>query len=140
MYMQELLFARLFFSFSTIRNSITACTCQNDSHSIQTSLYIIIDQLLLVPRSGTILGGTPVRVYGPCVQTPKNVKCVFDTKDVEGKYYPDRGQFVCVTPRFEKTGRVQLTLTFTSDDGEEQSHTGIFSVGKFRNPFNSNID
>ena len=95
-------------------------------------------QLLLVPRSGTILGGTPVRVYGPCVQTPKNVKCGFDTKDVEGKYYPDRGQFVCVTPRFEKTGRVQLTLKFTSDDGEEQSHTGIFSVGKY--PFNSSID
>ena len=90
----------------------------------------ILGQLLLVPRSGTILGGTPVRVYGPCAQKPKDIKCVFDTKKVGGKYYPDRGQFVCVTPRFQKTGRVQFTLTFTSDTGEEQTQSSIFSVGK----------
>ena len=87
--------------------------------------------LLLVPRSGTILGGTPVRVFGPCAQEPEDIKCVFDTKEVEGKYYPAQGQFVCVTPRFQKTGRVQFTLTFTSKAGESQTHSSIYSVGKF---------
>ena len=89
-----------------------------------------IGRLLLVPRSGTILGGTPVRIYRPYTQNPKDVKCVFDTVEVEGKYYPGRGQFVCVTPRFQKTGHVQFTLTFTSDTGEEQTQSSIFSVGK----------
>jgi len=88
-------------------------------------------QLLLVPRSGTILGGTPVRVNGPCAQEPKDIKCVFDSEEVEGKYYPDQGQFVCVTPRFQKTGRVKFTLTFTSKSGEKQTHSSIFSVGRF---------
>ena len=88
-------------------------------------------QLLLVPRSGTILGGTPVRVYGPCAQEPKDIKCVFDSEEVEGKYYPDQGQFVCVSPRFQKTGRVKFTLTFTSKSGENRMHSSIFSVGKF---------
>ena len=95
-------------------------------------MYVCLPgQLLLAPRSGTILGGTPVQVYGPCAQEPKNIKCVFDSEEVEGKYYPDQGQFVCVTPRFQKTGRVQFTLTFTSKSGEKQTHSSIFSVGKF---------
>ena len=95
-------------------------------------------QLLLVPRSGTILGGTPVRVFGPCVQEPTKIKCVFDTKEVEGKYYPAQGQFVCVTPRFQKSGRVNFTLTFTSNTGEKQTHSSIFSVGKWIHLLNHN--
>ena len=55
---------------------------------------------------------------------------MFDSKEVEGKYYPDQGQFVCVTPRFQKTGRVRFTLTFTSNAGEKQTHSSIFSVGE----------
>ena len=88
-------------------------------------------RLLLVPRSGTILGGTPVRVIGPCAQEPKNITCVFGTKEVEGKYYPDQGQFVCITPRFQRTGRVQFTLMFTPKVGENQTHSSIYSVGTF---------
>ena len=91
----------------------------------------ISGQLLLVPMSGTILGGTPVLVYGPCAEEPKDIKCVFDTEEVKGKYYPDQGQFVCITPRFQKTGPVQITLTFTSKSGEKQTQSSIFSVGKF---------
>ena len=87
--------------------------------------------MLLVPRSGTILGGTPVRVNGSFASEPNDIKCVFDSEEVEGKYYPDQGQFVCVTPRFQKTGRVQFILTFTSKSGENQTHSSIFSVGTF---------
>ena len=90
----------------------------------------VLGQLLLVPRSGTIFGGTPVRVIGPCAQEPKDIKCVFDTKEVEGKYYPAQGQFVCVTPRFQKTGHVQFTLTFTSNTGEKQTESSIFFIGE----------
>ena len=86
--------------------------------------------LLMVPRSGTILGGTPVRVFGLWIQEPRDIKCMFDTKEVEGKYYPAQGQFVCVTPRFQKTGPVQFTLTFTSNTGEKQTKSSIFSVGE----------
>ena len=56
---------------------------------------------------------------------------MFDTEEVEGKYYPDQGQFVCVTPRFQNTRHVQFTLTFTSKSGGKQTHSSIFSVGKF---------
>ena len=93
-------------------------------------MSIISGQLFLVPRSGTIFGGTPVQVYGSCAQGPNDIRCVFDSEEVEGKYYPDQGQFVCVTPRFQNTGRVQFTLTFTSNTGEKQSQSSIFSVGK----------
>ena len=88
-------------------------------------------QLFLVPRSGTILGGTPVRVYGPCAQEPNDIKCMFDSEEVEGKYYPDRGLFVCVTLRFQNTGRVQFTLKFTSNTGEKLTYSSIYSVGRF---------
>ena len=117
--------------------SIHACTSLHDIADNFMQIVIPVrcsclpGQLLLVSRSGTILGGTPVRVYGPCAQEPTGIKCVFDTEEVEGKYYPDQGQFVCVTPRFQKTGRVQFTLTFTSKSGEKQTHSSIFSVGKF---------
>ena len=86
--------------------------------------------LQLVPRSGTILGGTPVRVFGPNVQEPKDIKCLFDTKEGEGKYYPAQRQVVCVTPRFQNTGTVRFTLTFTSNTGEKQTESSIFSVGE----------
>ena len=104
--------------------------CQGYCANISLYIQCHTGQLLLAPTSGTVLGGTPIRVYGPCVQNPKDIKCVFDTKEVEGQYYPDRGQFVCVTPMFQETGRVQFTLTFTSDNGEEQSQTSSFSIGK----------
>ena len=110
-------------------------------HPAMAEILIIasnLGRLLLVPRSGTILGGTPVRVFGPCAQKPEDIKCVFDTKEVEGKYYPAQGQFVCVTPRFQKTGRVNFTLTFTSNTGEKQTHSSIFSVGKWIHLLNHN--
>ena len=98
---------------------------------IMNPIYLNInaDHLLLAPRSGSILGGTPVRVLGPCVQNVNKVKCTFDNQEVEGKYYLKEGQFVCVTPRFQKTGRVHFTLTFTSDNGEELL-SSVFSVGE----------
>ncbi len=87
-------------------------------------------KLLLVPRSGTIFGGTPVRILGPCAQDPKDIKCIFDNKEVNGEYNLDHGQFICVTPKFQQTGKVAFTLQFTSASGEKVLHSSLFSVGK----------
>ena len=87
-------------------------------------------KLLLVPRSGTIFGGTPVRIFGPCAQNPKDIKCIFDNKEVDGEYNPDNGQFMCVTPRFQEMGRINFTLQFTTASGEKVVYSSLFSVGK----------
>ena len=85
---------------------------------------------MLVPRSGTIFGGTPVRILGLCTQDPKDIKCIFANKTVNGEYNREHGQFICVTPKFQETGKVTFTLQFTSASGEKVLHSSLFSVGE----------
>lgn len=56
--------------------------------------------------------------------------CIFDNEGVNGEYVSDKGEFVCITPRFQKTGRVPFTIKFTSGKGEEEAFSTIFSVGE----------
>ena len=100
-------------------------------YTVSVTLHFSGDaKLLLIPRSGTIFGGTPVRIFGPCAQNPKDIKCIFDNKEVDGEYNPGNGQFICVTPRFQETGRVNFTLKFTTASEEKVLYSSLFSVGK----------
>ena len=74
-------------------------------------------KIRLIPSVGTIFGGTAVRVVGPCVQDPQDIKCSFGKQLVEAFYLEDERQFLCVTPEFEEqdAGRVPFTLSFTQD-------------------------
>ena len=58
-----------------------------------------------------------MRVVGPCVQDPQDIKCSFGQETVDGRYLKDERQFLCVTPEFEnrEVGRVSFTLSFTHD-------------------------
>ena len=58
-----------------------------------------------------------MRVVGPCVQDPQDIKCSFGKQLVDGFYLEDERQFLCVTPEFEDrdAGRVPFTLSFTHD-------------------------
>ena len=68
-----------------------------------------------------------MRVVGPCVQDPQDIKCSYGKQLVDGFYLKDERQFLCVTPEFEdrKSGRVPFTLSFTHD-GETVRLKSIF--------------
>lgn len=65
--------------------------------------------LEILPRLGTVLGGTPIRLSGPCYEEDDNITCMFNGKSVVGKYL-DRNLALCVSPEFKMIGRITLRL------------------------------
>jgi len=65
--------------------------------------------LEIFPQLGTVLGGTPIQLSGPCFDEDDNITCVFNSKSVEGKYL-DKNVALCVSPQFEMIGRITLRL------------------------------
>jgi len=65
--------------------------------------------LEIFPRLGTVLGGTPIQLSGPCFDEDDNITCLFNSKSVEGKYL-DKNVALCVSPQFEMIGRITLRL------------------------------
>ena len=85
------------------------------------------DGIKLIPSSGTVLGGTAVRIITPCVRDPQNIKCRFGNRIVEGSYIISDQQFLCVTPeaRNYKVGQERFVLTFT-DGGKSVTQKSKF--------------
>ena len=72
--------------------------------------------LTLVPRLGTVLGGTPIRLLGPCFEEADNIACQFNDIAVEGKYI-NEDLALCVSPEIHMVGQVTLHLTIVWSTG-----------------------
>lgn len=73
-------------------------------------------KLLLSPRLGNILGGTPIKLSGPCFEEQDNITCRFNDVVVMGTHL-SKDIALCVSPQLEVTGRISLELTVTRSDG-----------------------
>ena len=85
------------------------------------------DGIKLIPSSGTVLGGTAVRIITPCVGEPLNIKCRFRQIIVDGFYFKANQQFLCVTPEANnhRVGQERFFLTFT-DGGDRVTRKSKF--------------
>ena len=63
------------------------------------------------PRYGSVLGGTAVRVFGPCFDefSNRSITCSFDGIEVAG-IYVDENSIMCVSPALTTLGRVDFVL------------------------------
>jgi len=83
----------------------------------------------LAPRLGNVLGGTPIKLSGPCFEEEDNITCEFNDIVVMGTRL-NKDIALCVSPQLDVTGRVKLRLTVTREDGtrifigQETYHSG----------------
>jgi len=70
----------------------------------------------ILPKLGTVLGGTPIQLSGPCLEEDDNITCLFNDISVEGKYM-DRNLALCVSPQFQMIGRIMLRLLVIESNG-----------------------
>ena len=62
----------------------------------------------LYPSYGSVLGGTPVQVFGPCFDDT-SVTCYFDDIEVEGIFVTE-DYIMCISPPLKKLGRVTFRI------------------------------
>ena len=85
---------------------------------------------MLVPRIGTVLGGTPIRLLGPCFEEDDNITCQFNDIVVEGKYI-NEDTALCVSPEIQIISQVMLQLTIVRNTGTTSySGQATFHFGK----------
>ena len=70
----------------------------------------------MAPRSGSVLGGTGVRVAGPCLDPTDRATCVFNGVEVEGMILSELLVF-CVSPYLLEIGRRPFSLRVLREDG-----------------------
>lgn len=63
--------------------------------------------ITLVPRSGSVLGGTGVIISGPCFSG--QLKCIFDNVEAEGALL-NESLLLCVTPTMSHSGEVPVMV------------------------------
>ena len=86
--------------------------------------------LTIVPRLGTVLGGTPIRLLGPCFEEDDNITCQFNDITVEGDYI-NEDLALCVSPEIQIVGQVLLRLTVVQSSGTTSySGEATFHFGK----------
>ena len=69
----------------------------------------LTETLLLAPRLGNVLGGTPVQLSGPCFEENDNITCYFGDTPIKGTYL-DKNRVLCVSPELSEIGRITLQL------------------------------
>ncbi|XP_078337855.1 protein mesh-like isoform X2 [Crassostrea virginica] len=85
--------------------------------------------LTIAPRYGPMLGGQYLVVGGPCINP---------NDDIQIKYSPMMTSFpcqhmssysaVCITPMFNTTGDIQVTLSIENSNAEVHHHRGIYTI------------
>ena len=89
--------------------------CVSLSHILKTKAYIRVHivcytaTLTLAPRLGNMLGGTPVRVAGLCLQATDEITCTFDGVEVEGVYMSEMIA-MCISPQLTSIGRISFQM------------------------------
>jgi len=76
----------------------------------------------LFPSYGSVLGGTPVQVFGPCFDRYVDIPivCYFNDIEVEG-IFVNENFIICISPPLQELGRVvfRISLNGISIEFEE---------------------
>ena len=103
-------------------------------------MFVIAAEVVLSPRLGNQLGGTPVLVRGLCLEPTDFIQCIFDGRVLLGDYF-DPNTAICPTPimfttgevdvsirRFRQRSRIVLESSFTTGMYSASHQKSIFSV------------
>ena len=86
-----------------------------DYHSF---CLLFLATLTIAPRIGNVLGGTVVRVSGPCLEETDLINCTFGGIVTPGLYISNM-EALCVSPQLAIPGAVAFQLTVVREEQVE---------------------
>lgn len=84
---------------------------------------------MIAPRLGTMLGGTPILVGGPCLTASDTIECIFDGLVTTG-YYVSEIRALCFSPPFPVSGSRILEVRISNDTAVIFNGRTQFFAGK----------
>ena len=89
--------------------------------------------LTLSPRSGIMLGGTNVKMSGPCFTADDNIVVQIDNEININATFGGELQSSVTVPVLNKTGRLPIKLS--TDGGNSFDYSGVYTSGNFKLKF-----
>lgn len=86
--------------------------------------------MTLSPRSGIMLGGTNIKMSGPCFTADDNIVVQIDNKININATFGNELQSSVTVPVLNKTGRLPIKLSI--DGGNSFDYSGVYTSGSFR--------
>ena len=90
-------------------------------------LFTPIGSLTISPRSGIMLGGTNLKMSGPCFKQNDNIVVQFDSNININATFGTEIQTSVTVPVLNKTGRVPIKLSV--DGGNSFDYNGVYTSG-----------
>jgi len=90
--------------------------------------------LTLSPRSGIMLGGTNVKMSGPCFTADDNIVVQIDNEININVTFGSELQSSVTVPVLNKTGRLPIKLSI--DGGNSFDYSGVYTSGNFKLKYN----
>ena len=84
--------------------------------------------LTISPRTGIMLGGTNVKMSGPCFKENDNIVVQFDNNININATFGSELQSTVTVPVLNKTGRLPIKLSI--DGGNSFDYNGVYTSGK----------
>ncbi|XP_061188889.1 protein mesh-like [Saccostrea echinata] len=95
-------------------------------------------RLMISPRHGPMLGGQYLVISGPCLN-PDDVIQIKYSQMLELFLCQRKSNYsaICITPTFNLTGDITVSVIIRDNKGDTQRHTGIYTIvnpAVFKNP------
>nr|XP_022323654.1 protein mesh-like [Crassostrea virginica] len=84
--------------------------------------------LTISPRYGPMLGGQYVVISGPCIDNETEIKASFSGFPEQKCYRKSEFSVSCVTPIFNRTGDITVTIEIENNQGENSVFRGIYTI------------
>ena len=97
-------------------------------HLIYRLTLSIVGNLTISPRYGPMLGGQYVVISGPCIDNETEIKASFSGFPEQKCYRKSEFSMSCVTPIFNRTGDITVTVEIENNQGENSVFRGIYTI------------
>ena len=88
----------------------------------------IVGNLTISPRYGPMLGGQYVVISGPCIDNETEIKASFSGFPEQKCYRKSEFSMSCVTPMFNRTGDITVTVEIENNQEEKRVFRGIYTI------------
>nr|XP_022323656.1 protein mesh-like [Crassostrea virginica] len=84
--------------------------------------------LTISPRYGPMLGGQYLVIGGPCIDNKAEIKVTFSELPKQKCYRISEFSMSCVTPMFNRTGDITVTVEIENNQEEKRVFRGIYTI------------
>ena len=88
----------------------------------------IVGNLTISPRYGPMLGGQYLVIGGPCIDNKAEIKVTFSELPKQKCYRISEFSMSCVTPMFNYTGDITVTVEIENNQEEKRVFRGIYTI------------